>query len=299
MNRSLRQISISTSVEAEEAVAEMIGRILGCTTSICLDFESGTTQVTAFLARKSAWRPFVRSRLVSGLEAIESCGLDVGPGVITARLLRNVDWAESWKRHFKVIEVGDRLLIKPSWTKKKARRGQLVIILDPGLSFGTGQHATTSFCLDQLVDCRIDSRPQSFLDIGTGSGILAIAAAKMGYRPVQAFDFDPDSIRTARANASRNRVSDVVRPVRKDLTKDQRRSSQAHDLVCANLISTLLIEEAPNIVRRVKERGRLVLAGILSSQFREVRQVYQKLGFRLAATRTEKEWQSGLFIRNR
>ena len=297
MNGSLLQVSISTSTEAEEAVAEMMGQLLGCSTSSYVDFESGATKVTAFLSRKSNWSPLIRSRLVAGLETISSCGLAVEPAVVTARRVPKKDWAESWKRHFKAIEIGARLLIKPSWVKRKARRGQSIIILDPGLSFGTGQHATTSFCLDQLVASRVDSRPQSFLDIGTGSGILAIAAAKLGFRPVEAFDFDPDAVRIARANAASNHVSDIVKPTRKDLTKNRRGSDRTHDLVCANLISDLLIQEAPTIVSRVKSDGRVVLAGILFSQFEQVERVYESLGFQLSAARSEREWRSGLFIR--
>ena len=293
MSPALRQISISTSTEAEEAVAEMIGRILGCATSSYVDFESGTTQVTAFLPRKHS---FDQTKLISGLTAIAKCGLNVAPGAVTSRLVRKIDWAESWKRHFKAIDIGNRLLVKPSWIKKKARRGQSIIILDPGLSFGTGQHATTSFCLEQLVVARTDSNRQLFLDIGTGSGILAIAAAKLGYRPVEAFDFDRDAVRIAKTNAAKNLVSNIVRPTFKDLTRDRHGSCRTHDLVCANLISNLLIEEASNITRRVKKGGRLVLAGILTSQFREVLHAYQHIGFRLTTTRMEKEWQSGLFV---
>ncbi|MBC8003234.1 MAG: 50S ribosomal protein L11 methyltransferase [Opitutaceae bacterium] len=299
MISSLHQISISTSAEAEDAVAEMMEGILGCSPSSYVDFDSGAIQVTAFLARKSAWSPDVRSKLVSGLKTIKSCGLDVQPARITARRLPKRNWAESWKRHFKSIEVGARLLIKPSWVKKRPRKGQSTIILDPGLSFGTGQHATTSFCLDQLVACRIDSRPQSFLDIGTGSGILAIAAAKLGYRPVEAFDFDPDAVRIARINSITNRVGDIVKPTRKDIAKDSGKTLRVHDLVCANLISDLLIEEASGIKRRVKRGGQLVLAGILATQFRDVQRVYESIGFHLATTRSEKEWQSGLFIRGK
>ena len=122
------------------------------------------------------------------------------------------DWAESWKRHFKPIEIGGDLLILPSWSKRKPKTGQAVVVLDPGLSFGTGQHATTSFCLNEIVKLRRSSKASelSLLDGGTGSGILAIAAAKLGYKPVEAFDFDPVSVRVARANATSNGVNRKV-----------------------------------------------------------------------------------------
>src|SRR5439155_23112501 len=112
---------------------------------------------------------------------------------------------------------GLALLLKPSWSRCRARRGQAVVVLDPGLSFGTGQHPTTRFCLEQIVARRTQDRGQSFLDMGTGSGILAIAAAKLGYHPVAAFDVDAHAVRIARANARKNGVADTLHPRRQDL----------------------------------------------------------------------------------
>ena len=108
--------------------------------------------------------------------------MKIGAGKIEIAKVKREDWAESWKRHFHPIEIGKTLLVKPSWSKKRPAKNQAVVILDPGLSFGTGQHPTTSFCLHQIARGRKNGTPRpSFLDIGTGSGILAIAAAKLGY----------------------------------------------------------------------------------------------------------------------
>ncbi len=148
--------------------------------------------------------------------------------------MKREDWAESWKRHFKPIEIRVKarpsaarqsasqppsLLVKPSWSRRRAAKNQAVVILDPGLSFGTGQHPTTAFCLHEIARCRQPGTAQSFLDIGTGSGILAIAAAKLGYAPVQAFDFDPESVRVAGDNARKNRVTGRLKLTRGDLAK--------------------------------------------------------------------------------
>src|SRR5262249_3273167 len=142
------------------------------------------------------------------------------------------DWAESWKRHFRPVEIGSRLLLKPSWSRRRPRKNQVLLVLDPGLSFGTGQHPTTRFCLEQLV--AFASRNRSFLDLGTGSGILVIAAKKLGYRRVTAIDSDPDAVRIARANAKRNRLEEKLRLVHQDLTRLPV-GWRKHDLVCANL----------------------------------------------------------------
>lgn len=193
------------------------------------------------------------------------------------------------------MEIGGALLIKPSWSKKRPRKSQAVVVLDPGLSFGTGQHATTSFCLAEIVRCRRPNTRQSMLDIGTGSGILAIAAAKLGYRPVHAFDFDPEAVRVAKANARVNGLENQLRITRGDVTKLSGRVSKQYDLVCANLISNLLIAERLQIVNRLAPGGTLVLAGILAAEFSEVQTAFENSGLRLIESRLEKEWRSGSF----
>ncbi len=138
-------------------------------------------------------------------------------------------------------------------------------------------------------------QPRSFLDIGTGSGILAIAAAKLGYGPVHAFDFDPEAVRVARTNARANGVSSKIHITRADVTKLPGRLRRRYYVVCANLISTLLIAERRTITALVKSDGLLVLAGILESEFHEVQTAYESLGLRLVASKAEKEWRSGSF----
>lgn len=311
----LTQVSIATSREAEEAVAELVLRVLSQTPSTYFDAETGDTTVSTYLEQPSQWSAAARAELQAGLCALTECGLDIGPGVIASSKVRREDWAESWKRHFKPLEIGDALLLKPSWEKRQPRKGQAVIILDPGLSFGTGHHATTRFCLRQLVEGRkragLGSRSGaggktrasapapalSLLDIGTGSGILAIAAAKLGYSPVRCFDFDPESVRVAKANAAQNDVAHLVKPVRRDLTKLPPASATLYHVVCANLIFDLLIAERDRILSRLRPDGVLVLAGILQTQFAKVERAYRQAGLKLIATEVEKEWQSGAFVR--
>jgi ribosomal protein L11 methyltransferase len=310
------KIAIRTTTEAEDAVTELLYSIFEIPVSSYTDVETGEVTVATYVSKN----PFVvppsggprrvnaelqtKTALREGLKRIAACGLNIGSGKISAQKVRREDWAESWKRHFKPIEIGAALLIKPSWSKRPPRKGQAVIVLDPGLSFGTGQHPTTSFCLKQLAARHHSSlvtrhSPLSFLDIGTGSGILAIAAAKLGYAPVDAFDFDPESVRIARENARKNRVMPKVHITRKDITKLPLRSGKQYDLICANLISTLLIAEGPRILSRLKRTGVLVVAGILNSEFALVQRHYERAGLRLIASRVEKEWRSGAFTQVR
>jgi len=294
-SKSLWCVSIVTTREAEDAVTELLGTMLGEPASSYFDLETGVATIRVYCQAKSFLKTAWRENLSVGLDWIKRCGLNLGSGKIILARVRRQSWAESWKRHFKPIEIGDALLVKPSWSKKRPRKNQEVVILDPGLSFGTGQHPTTAFCLHEVAQCGKKRTRWSFLDIGTGSGILAIAAAKLGFSPVHAFDFDPDSVRIARANARTNGVQNRLRIMRQDVTKLPYRPPKQYDLICANLISTLLIAERQRIVAHLKPGGRLVLAGILKSEFSGVRKVFTKLGLKVAAVGTGKEWRSGAF----
>jgi ribosomal protein L11 methyltransferase len=137
----------------------------------------------------------------------------------------------------------------------------------------------------------------SFLDIGTGSGILAIAAVKLGYAPVHAFDFDPESIAVASANARQNRVHGQVRIWRADLLKLPRRNARTYDVICANLISDLLVAERDRILARLNPNGLLVLAGILKREFVVVQRAYERAGLKLVSSAIKNEWRSGAFRR--
>lgn len=292
---ALWKISVLTTPEAEEAVAEQLTEITRGTPASYFDAGAGTTTVSVFL-EKNPRGGHLQKLLAGGLMRIRSCGLNIGAGKISLRKIRRENWAESWKRHFHPIEIGSALLIKPGWSKRRAKKNQAVVILDPGLSFGTGQHPTTGFCLQQIVACRELLGRQSFLDIGTGSGILAIAAAKLGYAPAEAFDFDPEAVRRARMNARKNRVAEKIKIGRADVTKLPRKSAEKFSLVCANLTANLLVAERERILSRLQPEGVLVLAGVLHSEFGSVQRHFEMGGLRRIATRIENEWQSGAFV---
>lgn len=300
--RPLWAVSVDTTPEAEDAVGEMLSELFRCPASSYFDFESGASRVCVYVQGRIISN--ARQKIKEGLDWIRNCNIETGRSKISIVKVRKEDWAESWKRHFKPIEFDDLLLVKPSWSKKKPRKNQAVVVLDPGLSFGTGQHPTTSYCLSEIArnsprrrvtatrGIPRESR-RAFLDIGTGSGILAISAAKLGYIPVRAFDFDPVAVRAARANARRNGVN--IRIVRGDAARLRHPPKRRYHFICANLISGLLIEERERIVAQLDRDGMLVLAGILRREFSEVRRRYEGLGMKLVSTKTEKEWQSGSF----
>ena len=294
LKEPLCKISVLTTPEAEDAVAALLQDLFSQPASVYVDAQRPATTATIYLPRVSS--PALAA-LRERLKHLQATGLDVGPGRISVAKVRREDWAESWKRHFKPIEIGSALLLKPAWSRRVPKWNQQVVILDPGLSFGTGQHPTTRFCLEQLVAALKPSRVQSFLDIGTGSGILAIAARKVGYRPVRGIDSDPVSVRVARANCRQNGVYQKVRLACQDLGRLPIRVAprEKYDVICANLTADLLIGQRRRILGRLKPDGRLVLAGILQSEFGPVRAVYEGLGLRLISRKTVAEWASGAF----
>lgn len=295
MARALLQLSVATFIEAEEAVAALLERLFRQTPALYTDEETLVTQVSVYLDSPRLWSPTRQAALRRGLARLRAEGLALGPGRLRVRRLRSGSWVNAWKRHFRPIEIGAALLVKPTWSRRRARPGQAVVTLDPGLSFGTGQHPTTRFCLAQVAAFRRRTRPPSMLDAGTGSGILAIAAAKLQFRPIVAFDFDPVAVKVARANARANGVAGQLRVLRGDVRHPPITPDARFHLVCANLLADLLVAEARRITRWVSREGRLVLAGILRREFCEVRAVYERLGLELVRTAVSGEWQSGAF----
>src|SRR5437868_8053219 len=132
----LRQVSVAVSAEAEEAVLELLGEMFPYPASFYSNAETGAQIASVYLENKSDWNTDKERELASGLERLKECGLDIGPGTISCKSIRKEDWAESWKKHFKVMEVGRSLLVRPSWIKPPKKAGQKQIVLDPGLSFG-------------------------------------------------------------------------------------------------------------------------------------------------------------------
>lgn len=300
--REIWALSVTVRPEADEAVAELLARIAGQPTVSTHDKRTGLASVVAYLEQGRFFDGKRRRELTAGLKRIAECGLDPGrPKVRWARVPK-ADWAESWKRHFRPIEVGKSLLVRPSWSRRRAIRGQVEVVLDPGLSFGTGQHPTTDFCLRELVRLRTGSggAKGAMLDVGTGSGILAIAAARLGYDPVAAFDFDPEAVEVARRNAADNQVDRYVVPVRRDVATLRLKGGGAgrFAVVCANLTADLLHRHAERLLAQVSPGGHLVLAGILAEEFDGVRRRFEALGARGVRDRRQGEWHSGSFRRD-
>jgi ribosomal protein L11 methyltransferase len=200
------------------------------------------------------------------------------------------DWAEKWKEGLHPIEIGERLTIKPTWCDYPQQTGRIIISLDPGMAFGTGLHPTTRMCLEALEEM-LRFTPDAYpdiLDIGTGTGILAMAAAALGNGSVTAVDNDPEAVFVAADNLQLNNLAQRI-----DLAVGGPEIlGKRFDLIMANLTANPLIQLASTMARLTKPGGKAVLSGILRHQVDDVFNEYRELGFRLAERRNDEEWSA-------
>lgn len=211
------------------------------------------------------------------------------------RELADHDWASDWQQHFPPFRVGQRLVICPSWIDWPASDDEVILTLDPGQAFGTGTHATTSLCLDALAEHFASDRPpRRVLDVGTGSGILAMAAAALGADAVIACDIDRDACRVAAENVAQNRLAEKITITDEPLEKIGGR----HDLVLANILAAENIRLAPALVERIALQGRLVLSGILIEQEQQVLDGFGSFPLRLLSTSHRDEWTCIVYQRH-
>lgn len=213
-------------------------------------------------------------------------GFVYAPPVVT--IIKNEDWANNWKVHFKPVRIGKRLVIKPTWEEYQEAEGDLVIRIDPGMAFGTGAHPTTKMCLESLERIAFDAcggkLPNPVLDVGTGSGVLSIAAALLGATEITAVDIDPEAVRVTRENLELNGVADLVAASTTDLS----RLPEGFAVVVANILAEELVRLSDQLISRVAPGGWLILSGILTEKEEFVRAGFPSLT--LVENPTEAEW---------
>jgi ribosomal protein L11 methyltransferase len=200
------------------------------------------------------------------------------------------DWAEAWKKFFHTEKVSDRIWIKPSWEICPAHPGDIVVEIDPGMSFGTGQHGTTRGCLEMIDQLAVTHPGATFADLGCGSGILTIAAAKLGYTRLIALDNDPLAVRIARENAELNGVADQIRFMTGDVADAGLEG--ACDIVVANILATVLIANAQVLVSFMAPipQARIILSGILNPQAADVQAAFEAQNLSVIENIQRGEW---------
>ncbi len=212
---------------------------------------------------------------------------------VEATEITDCGWAETWKEHFKPSRLGRRITVKPSWETYDPSPGEVVLTIDPGQAFGTGTHETTRMCLRFIEDVfDAPPPPQSVLDLGTGTGILGIAAAMLGARRVLGIDVDPKAVETAAENARINGVAGRFEAAVTPLA----RLEETFDLVAANVLAEILADLRDEVAARCAPGGAILLSGILSEKAAWVAREYADAGWHVAARRDEGQW-SALLLR--
>ena len=204
----------------------------------------------------------------------------------TFRVVAESDWANAWKEHYHVVRLGERFVIKPTWRDYAAQPGEIVLELDPGMAFGTGLHPTTQMCLAAIEK---HARPEMrTLDLGTGSGILAIGAALLGLRSIVAIDNDPLSVKVAAENAALNHVTPAITVELGSLAEAAR---QTYDLIIVNILARIIIGMCEDGLGRVVRSGGLaIFAGLIDTQEYGVREALQTQGLIVIDRMQEKDW---------
>jgi ribosomal protein L11 methyltransferase len=294
------ELSVASDVEAVEAVSEILARVATGGTTLEPAFELVDEGLGARVdpSRPAVVRGYVPARDAAAAEAaaatvaealghLQAFGLGA-IGDLRTRVVHEADWAEAWKAHFPVLRVGRRLVIRPTWRRHRARPDEVVIALDPGMAFGTGLHPTTRLCLAALeaVANRGDLAGRRVLDVGCGSGILAIAAVRLGAAGAIGLDTDPIAIEATLANAARNRLTNRVTARVGTLPS----GDPPADLVLANLVAGLLIPMAPALLAELHPGGTLLASGIFVDREAEVRAAFQGDGLAVGGRAAEGDW---------
>jgi ribosomal protein L11 methyltransferase len=295
------EISVQTDSEAAEAVSALFNEY--SQSGAVVEQLWGDTPESITMRVKT----FLPSQDVAKLQRIEEALWHLGQvypiPAPSIRWLSEADWLEKWKSGYSLQRFGRHIVIKPSWQAYAAVPDDVVIELDPGLAFGTGLHPSTRLCLEALEDL---VRPgQQVLDVGTGSGILAIAAAKLGAASVVALDIDPLAIQVAEQNANRNGVKETISLVQASFQGQKAlgsatKTSQAldacdnwggpFDLLMMNILAQVIAQSAQAIASCLATGGTFVVSGIIESQEGTVRQAFGQAGLCVGERRTQKDW---------
>lgn len=278
------EIQLTVPSEALEAVTHLLHK--AGTGGVVIDDERAA-RVRAYLPRDE--------RLAARLGALRQELSDLGaffPGMRAwtedDRFVDEEDWANAWRAHFHPIHFGRRLVVAPSWEPYTPQADEVVMRLDPGMAFGTGAHASTALCLRAIEELLPPTG--RVLDVGTGSGILAVAAALLGAGEVTALDIDPLAVRIARQNAEINGVSDRVQVHHAELAELLTRGLPPVPLVLANLTRDQLVPLAPTLAAALAPGGTLVASGIVAGGRAAVEAAFAAAGLRVARTVRQEDW---------
>jgi len=280
------QVTITTSQEASDAVANYLFErdATGIEIRDNLPPNSPSVTLISYFPTDDLIGERVHD-LREFLASLIQTGIDTQPAKVSLRSIEEDNWSEQWRSAFPPQKIGKRLVIAPTWDDVVPEPSEILIRLDPGMAFGTGQHSTTQLALE-LLEAAI-KEGDVVADIGAGSGILAIAAAKLGAKRVDAVDLDATTIPIARSNIQFNKIESVIRLHQGDGLNALER--QKYPLIIANILTKVLLPMIPRCPNFLEPAGRLILSGILAQEASQIEAQLETNGFRVLETRQLKE----------
>lgn len=224
------------------------------------------------------------SYITSKVNEIKDLGMDVGEGLVTAAELHEEDWANNWKKYYKPSKIGENIVVKPIWEEYTKKEDELVIELDPGMAFGTGEHETTRMCVQALE--KYVKKDSIVFDVGCGSGILAIAAAKFGAKMAVGVDLDPVAVESAKENVTYNNVNNIE--ILEGNLLDV--ISGKADIVVANIIAEIICILTEDVSKAINPGGYFITSGIIHDRVEMVTTKLEECGFEVIKVNKDGEW---------
>lgn len=293
MNNDWTEISINTTTIAGELLSDFLieegskGIVLG---------EWQPKSVSEYTTVK-AYFPFdyeeineLESKIHQQLKSYSESGLNTGANEIIIKKVKEEDWANSWKKYFHVLHIGKNLVIKPLWEDYQAKDTDLVINFDPGMAFGTGAHPSTYLCMEKLEEIpEILSKEANILDLGTGSGVLAMTLDLLGYKNITAIDIDGVAVRASEENF---RINNLNIKLFKGELKD---CNATYDFIAGNLLAEIIVNLAEQISHKLNTGGYFMGSGIIKHKENAVKEALEKAGLTLIETRYQGDWVLVMF----
>lgn len=294
------ELAVEADLEAVEAVSEILGRVASGGTSVEPAFDLADEGLGARVdpTRPAVVRGYVPAADTAAADAAAMQVADAlghlqafdlrGIGDLRTRIVQEADWAEAWKSFFPVLRVGRRLVIRPTWRDHRPAPDDVVLALDPGMAFGTGLHPTTRLCLAALEPLADDGRLDGarVLDVGCGSGVLAIAAIRLGASDALGVDTDPIAVEATAGNAGRNGLDRRLVARQGSLPT----GNGPFDVVLANLVAGVLVPLAPLLRDELRPDGTLLASGIFADREPEVTDAFVAEGLVVGARMSEGDW---------
>ena len=281
-----------TEIDDPSLVNEYIDAGLWDYTDLPRAEDTETVTVRAYLPEDARLESSLLA-LAERIAALRHAGAALGAGTISHSFLADEDWAETWKAYIHTEKIGERIVVRPTWEEYTPSADEIVIELDPGAAFGTGAHATTAMCLRWLE--HLVSPGMRVYDVGCGSGILAVAAAKLGAGEVIAMDYDPVVVSVAEENIRQNNVHNVV-ACESDLLSACEGAAPA-ELITANIIADVIIRLFAQLDRHLALGGTLLASGIIDDRIADVEHAAAEHGFTVLDMTCEKEWAAMIIRR--